>query len=115
LAIRPANSTGATAALGPLRPFLKSPRAGTGRVATARASDEGVPFRDFADVVGHQLNLPVVSMPSGGEADAHPGFLGAFVALDNSTSNALTRDLLGWRPVHPCLIPDLEEGHCFIS
>jgi hypothetical protein len=54
-------------------------------------------------------------MPSGGEADAHPGFLGAFVALDNSTSNALTRDLLSLRPVHPCLIPDLEEGHCFVS
>jgi hypothetical protein len=32
-----------------------------------------VPFRDFADVIGHQLNLRVVSMPSGGEADAAAG------------------------------------------
>jgi hypothetical protein len=32
---------------------------------------------------------------------------------DNPTSSALTQELLGWRPVHPGLIEDLEEGPYF--
>jgi nucleoside-diphosphate-sugar epimerase len=74
--------------------------------------DEGVPFRDIAGVIGRHLNLPVVSI-SPEAADAHFGFLRAFVSADNPTSNAVTRECLGWRPVHPALIPDLEEGHYF--
>ena len=45
------------------------------------------------------------------EADAHFGLLAAVVPLDNSTSSAVTQELLGWRPAHPRLIADLEEGH----
>jgi nucleoside-diphosphate-sugar epimerase len=74
--------------------------------------DEGVPFRDIAGVIGCHLNLPVVSI-SREEAAAHFGSLSAFVSLDNPTSSASTQELLGWRPVHPALIPDLEEGHYF--
>src|SRR5258707_8332628 len=67
--------------------------------------DEGVPFREIAEVIGRHLNLPVVSV-SQEEATAHFGWLSALVSLDNPTSSALTRDLLGWRPVHPGLIAD---------
>ncbi len=74
--------------------------------------EEGVPFRDIAGVIGRHLNLPVVSI-SREEADAHFGFLSAFVSLDNRTSSTQTQELLGWRPVHPALIPDLEAGHYF--
>jgi nucleoside-diphosphate-sugar epimerase len=76
------------------------------------AADEGVPFRDIASVIGKHLNLPVVSI-SREEADTHFGFLGAIAALDIPRSSALTQELLGWRPVHPALIPDLEQGHYF--
>jgi hypothetical protein len=62
--------------------------------------------------LGRHLNLPVASI-SREEADANFGFLAAFVSLDNPTSSALTQKLLGWRPEHPALIPDLEEGHYF--
>ncbi|MDV2887597.1 nucleoside-diphosphate sugar epimerase, partial [Alkalihalophilus pseudofirmus] len=72
----------------------------------------GVPFRDIAGVIGRHLNLPVVSI-SREEADAHFGWLGAFVSADNPTSSALTQERLGWQPVHPKLIPDLEKGHYF--
>jgi nucleoside-diphosphate-sugar epimerase len=73
--------------------------------------DEAVPFRDIAGVIGRRLNLPVVSI-SREEADAHFGpFLAAVAALDAPRSSAQTQELLGWRPVHPALIPDLEEHY----
>jgi len=73
--------------------------------------DEGVPFRDIASVIGRHLNLPVVSI-SREEADAHFGpFLGIVAAVDRPRSSALTQELLGWRPVHPRLLPDLEEHY----
>jgi nucleoside-diphosphate-sugar epimerase len=73
--------------------------------------DEGVPFRDIADVIGRHLNLPVVSI-SREEADAHFGsFLGAVAALDRLRSSVQTQELLGWRPVHPRLLPDIEQHY----
>jgi hypothetical protein len=47
------------------------------------------------------------------EAAGHLGFLGMFAAADNPTSSALTRPQLGWEPVHPGLIADLDDGHYF--
>lgn len=78
--------------------------------------EEGVVFRDIAGVIGKKLNLPVVSI-SREEADEHFGFLGALAALDIPSvipgSSVETRELLGWQPVHPTLIADLEQGHYF--
>jgi nucleoside-diphosphate-sugar epimerase len=75
-------------------------------------ADEGIPVRAIAEVIGRHLNLPVVSI-SPEDAGEHFGWLGTFLTVDNPTSSALTRELLGWRPVHPALIQDLEEGHYF--
>jgi nucleoside-diphosphate-sugar epimerase len=73
--------------------------------------DEGVPLRDIASVIGRHLNLPVVSI-SREEADAHFGpFLARVVAVDLPRSSAQTQELLGWQPVHPRLLPDLEEHY----
>jgi hypothetical protein len=47
------------------------------------------------------------------EADVYFGFLGPLVSVDNPTSNALTRERLGWEPVEPGLLADLDEGHSF--
>jgi nucleoside-diphosphate-sugar epimerase len=70
-------------------------------------ADEGVKFRDIAEVIGRRLGLPVASK-SGAEAARHFGFLSPFVALDNPTSSALTRAKLGWAPEQPGLIADIE-------
>ncbi len=73
--------------------------------------DEGVPFRDIASVIGRHLNLPVVSI-SREEADAHFGsFLAMVAAVDRPRSSTQTQELLGWRPVHPRLLPDLEQHY----
>ncbi len=74
--------------------------------------DEGIPFRDIANVIGRHLNLPVVSIARQ-EAEAHFGFLGSIAALDIPRSSVQTQELLNWRPVHPTLISDLEQGDYF--
>jgi nucleoside-diphosphate-sugar epimerase len=73
--------------------------------------DEGVPFRDIASTIGRHLNLPVVSIPHE-EAEAHFGpFLGMVAARDIPRSSTQTQELLGWRPVHPQLLQDIEEHY----
>lgn len=74
--------------------------------------DEGIPFIDIAKVIGRHLSLSVVSI-SREEAEAHFGFLGALAGLDIPRSSAQTQELLKWKPVHPTLISDLEQGHYF--
>jgi nucleoside-diphosphate-sugar epimerase len=70
--------------------------------------DEGVPLRDIAEVIARHLNLPTASVPAGDF-----GWLGQVLAVDQPASGALTRELLGWRPVQPGLIEDLDKGHYF--
>jgi nucleoside-diphosphate-sugar epimerase len=72
--------------------------------------DEGVPLREIAEVIGRQVNLPVASAEDAGD---HFGRFAAFASFDNLASSALTRKRLGWQPVQPGLIPDLEKGHYF--
>ncbi|HEY2486876.1 MAG TPA: SDR family oxidoreductase [Candidatus Binataceae bacterium] len=73
-------------------------------------AEEGVPVRDIAEVIGRRLKLPVVAK-SPAEAAEHFGWLGGFAGLDGPASSALTRERLGWRPVGPGLIADLERAH----
>jgi nucleoside-diphosphate-sugar epimerase len=76
------------------------------------AAEEGVPFRDIATVIGEQLGVPTVGITAE-EAAEQLGFIGAIASLDNPTSSARTRELLGWRPEQPTLIADLKAGHYF--
>lgn len=75
-------------------------------------ADEGVPFRDIASVISRHLNIPLVGIPRE-EADAHFGFLGTLAALDIPRSSVATQELLGWSPIQPALIADLEQSHYF--
>jgi nucleoside-diphosphate-sugar epimerase len=88
---------------------LESARAGA---RLHGAAEEGVPFRDIAAAIGAHLNLPVTAI-SPEEAEGHFTWLAHFVSIDNPTSSAVTRKQLGWQPVQPGLIADLEEGHYF--
>ena len=86
---------------------LAAEQATAGSVLHAVA-DEGVPVRDFATVIGRHLDLPAASVPA-----EDFGFLGMVLAVDQPASSVLTRELLGWRPVQPGLIEDLDKGHYF--
>jgi nucleoside-diphosphate-sugar epimerase len=75
-------------------------------------ADQGVPIREIAEVIGRHLDQPVASIPRE-EAGAHFGWLARFLEPDMPASSELTRELLGWQPVHRGLLDDLEKGHYF--
>jgi nucleoside-diphosphate-sugar epimerase len=86
-------------------------RAPAGSVLHA-VGEEGVAIRDVAQAIGRGLELPVASITPE-QAAGQFGFLAHFLALDLPTSNALTRELLGWEPSGPGLVADLDAGHYF--
>jgi len=75
-------------------------------------AEEGIPFREIAGVIGRRLNVPVVSK-SPAEAAKQFSFLSLFLPVDNPTSSQLTQERLGWHPVQPGLIADLNAEHYF--
>jgi nucleoside-diphosphate-sugar epimerase len=75
-------------------------------------ADEGVPFREIAQVIGRRLRIPVVSK-SREEAADHFGWFAHFVGFDCPASSAWTQEQLGWRPTQPSLIPDIDQPSYF--
>ena len=74
--------------------------------------DEGIPTREIAEAIGRHLNVPVVSK-SHEEAADHFGWIAHFFGIDAPASSALTQERLGWRPIQPGLIADLNAEHYF--
>ena len=77
-------------------------------------AEEGVPFREIAEVIGRRLNIPVVSK-SPEEAADHFGWFTRFAAIDCPSSSVKTQELLGWQPKQPGLIADLDRPRYFES
>jgi nucleoside-diphosphate-sugar epimerase len=71
-------------------------------------AEEGVPLRDIARAIGRRLNLPVKSIAPE-EAPAVFGWLAMFAGHDVPASSEQTRKKLGWQPIGPGLIGDLEQ------
>jgi nucleoside-diphosphate-sugar epimerase len=74
--------------------------------------DEGVPLKEIAAAIGRGAGLEVRSVPEE-EIPAYFSFLAGFITLDDPTSNAITKQVVGWEPKHPGLIADLDDGHYF--
>ncbi len=75
-------------------------------------AEEGIAFRNIAQVIGKRLNLPVVSK-SPEEASDHFDWFEHFAAIDNPSSSRQTQEYLGWRAVQPGLIADLDDDRYF--
>jgi nucleoside-diphosphate-sugar epimerase len=88
---------------------LESAKAGSRLHGVA---DQEVPVREIAGVIGSHLGVPVVSLPVE-EASEHFGFLGHFFSMDYTASSALTQQRLGWHPVQPALLADLDQDYYF--
>ena len=67
-------------------------------------AEEGVPFKDIAEVIGRRLDLPVETVP----LETY-GPLGPIFDIDQPASSTHTRKTLGWEPTHPSLLEDLEN------
>ena len=74
--------------------------------------DTGIPRKVIAETIAGKLGIETKAITDE-EAPQYLGFLAAFAALDNPTSNDRTRELLGWEPTHPGWVEDVETGHYF--
>ena len=70
--------------------------------------EEGVAFRDVAEVIGAGLKMPVESITPE-EAPEYFGGLAPLATSDFAASSALTRQQLGWIPTGPDLLTDLRN------
>ena len=77
-------------------------------------AEEGVALREIAEVIGRHLDVPVVSVAPESTSD-RPAWEAAYAGFDMRVSSALTRELLGWQPIHPGLLEDLDQGHYFTA
>ncbi len=72
-------------------------------------AEEGVPMRAIAETIAAGLGLPARSVTQE-EAPAFLEFLAMFAGVDNRTSSARTREMLGWTPTGPDLLTDIRES-----
>jgi nucleoside-diphosphate-sugar epimerase len=87
---------------------------GSERARYHGVADEGVPARQFAEVIGRRLNVPVVSKSREDMAD-HFGWIGQFFAMDGPASSEWTQKRLNWQPKEPGLLADLDQPHYFAA
>jgi nucleoside-diphosphate-sugar epimerase len=85
---------------------------GAERAVYHAVADEGVPFRNIAEIIGRNLGLPVASV-TGDAVGAHFGWFAHFAQIDAPASSAKTRQTLGWQPVEPGLLADLDSPAYF--
>jgi nucleoside-diphosphate-sugar epimerase len=75
-------------------------------------AEEGVSFREIAEVIGRRLNIPVVAKAPE-QAAEHFGWFAMFAGIDVRASSARTRSLLAWKPEQPGLIADIDHPAYF--
>lgn len=83
-------------------------KAAPGYTVYHAVQEEGVPLKDIAEALAKGFNVPAKSI-SPEEALEHFGFLGHFAGLDMPASSEWTRKALGWNPVGPSLVEDLNH------
>jgi nucleoside-diphosphate-sugar epimerase len=77
-------------------------------------AEEGIPFRDIAEIIGRRLGVPVLSV-SRRASRKHFGLYAAYADGDGAASAALTREVLDWAPQGPDLRADLDRPEYFAA
>lgn len=72
-------------------------------------AEDGIPTRDIAEAIGRAFGLRVASIVPD-DVQGHFGWIGTFFGMDLAATSTVTRELLGWAPVGPTLIEDLDAG-----
>ena len=72
-------------------------------------AEEAIAFKDIAQAIGKQLNIPVISIPAAEAAD-HFGWFAGFAGIDCPASSKITQERVNWHPVQPTLLADMENG-----
>jgi hypothetical protein len=52
--------------------------------------------------------------PVPGVPEEYQGIIVRLLSVEQPASSTITQELLGWKPTHPGLIEDIEQGHYFI-
>jgi len=72
--------------------------------------DDGIPRKVIAETIADKLGVETKSITEQ-QAPHYLGFLAPFANLDNPTTNAKTREVLGWEPTHIDWVEDVQTGH----
>lgn len=81
---------------------------GLSEAAYHAISEEGVPFKAIAEVIGRQLGLPVEPRER-----EHFGWFADFAGADVPASSAHTRQVTGWTPSGPRFLADIGQAGYF--
>ena len=77
-------------------------------------AEQGIAFKEIAEVIGRHLNVPVVSK-SAGDAAAHFEWFAHFAAFNNPSSAVQTQEQLNWQHTHIGLIEDIDSDYYFTA
>ncbi|MET7685584.1 SDR family oxidoreductase [Streptomyces sp. NPDC005423] len=74
-------------------------------------AESGVTMKSIAQAIARGLDLPTVSLTPD-EAAGHyvSPFMARVYGFDAPVTSTHTQELLGWAPIHPTLLDDLEHG-----
>lgn len=73
------------------------------------SAEEAITLKTIAEVIGKQLNIPVVSIASEAAAE-HFGWFSQMAAIDCPSSSKWTQEHLNWQPTSASLLTDIENG-----
>ena len=71
--------------------------------------EEGVMFKEIAEAIAAELDVPSVSLPRE-DAGQHFGWFASFAEMNMSASSLKTCRILGWEPSHPTLLDDIKNA-----
>lgn len=71
--------------------------------------EQGIPTRTIAEAIGRSLGVPTESVTAE-QMTERAGFIGTMFGAHLPASSTLTQELLGWTPVSPTLIEDIDAG-----